>query len=577
MLRLTIALTLGLFLRPAAGAAEDYIPGPDSERHEGVPKGTVTKYEWTSKIYPGTVRDYWIYVPAQYKPEGPAATMVFQDGATFVNETGAFRTTIVFDNLIHKGDLPVIIGVFINPGVVQHAGPQTQGRFNRSYEYDAVGDRYPRFLMEEILPEVARHYTISKDPNDYAIAGSSSGGIAAFNAAWNRPDVFHRVVSFIGSYTNLRGGDTLAARIRKTEPKPLRVFLQDGRNDLDIYSGSWFLGNEEVFSALQYAGYESTFVIGTEGHNAKHGASILPDALRWVWKDYPKPVTKPEAVNDRGVYAILEPGKDWELLGQGYQLTADSAVDKDGSVYFTDARSNRILKIDPAGKITAWKEGSGGAHGIMFGPDGRLYAGQHERKRIVAYTPDGKESVVTEGVQTHHFVVTERNEVYFADAPNHRVWFLDAAGNKRVVLGDIDWPRGVRVSTDQSLLVVNDPHTKWVWSFQIQRDGSLVSGQPFYRLETADDSSESEAGGMTFDTEGFLYVATRLGVQVCDQPGRVLAIINPPRSAGVSDVFFGGPNLQWLYVTDGDNVYRRPVKRRGAVAWNPVKPPQPRL
>ena len=558
-------------------SGEDYVLGPDSQREPGVPRGTITQQTWTSKIYPGTVRDYWIYVPAQYSALKPACVMVFQDGGGMVAETGSWRAPIVFDNLIHKGELPVTIGVFINPGVLLAASPNQQNRYNRSYEYDALGDRYARFLAEEILPEVAKHYSISKDPNDYAIAGASSGGIAALNAAWNRSDVFHRVVSFIGSYTNLRGGDTLAARIRKTEPKPLRVFLQDGRNDQDIYAGNWFLGNEEVFSALQYAGYESTFVVGTEGHNAKHGASILPDALRWVWKDYPKPVAKPERVSDRGVYAILEPGKDWELLGQGYQLTADSAVDKDGSVYFTDARNNRIHKIDAKGKITVWKEGSGGAHGIMSGPDGRLYAGQHDRRRIVAYTPDGKESVVTDGVQTHHLAVTERNEVYFADAPNHRVWFVDATGRKRVVLGDIGWPRGVRVSTDQSLLVVADPHTKWVWSFQIQRDGSLINGQPFYRLETPDDSSESEAGGMTFDTEGFLYVATRLGVQVCDQPGRVVAIINPPRSAGVSDVFFGGPNMHWLYVIDVDNVYRRPVKRRGAVAWNPVKPPQPRL
>ena len=140
----------------------------------------------------------------------------------------------------------------------------------------------------------------------------------------------------------------------------------------------------------------------------------------------------------------------------------------------------------------------------------------------------------------------------------------------------IEWPRGVHVSTDQSLLAVNDPRTKWVWSFQVQHDGSLANGQPFYRLETPDDATGSEAGGMTFDTEGFLYVATPLGVQVCDQPGRVVAILNPPGSAGVSNVLFAGPNMQWLYVTDGDKMYRRPVKRRGA-AWNPVKPPQPRL
>ena len=166
MFRLTLALTISLFLR----AAETYTPGPDSERHPQVPKGTVTKYEWTtSKIYPGTVRDYWVYVPAQYNPRQPARTMVFQDGGTFVNEAGAFRTPVVFDNLIAKGDLPVIIGVFVNPGVVQPGGPQTQGRFNRSYEYDAVGDRYPRFLMEEILPEVGKLYNLSSDPNDLSL------------------------------------------------------------------------------------------------------------------------------------------------------------------------------------------------------------------------------------------------------------------------------------------------------------------------------------------------------------------------------------------------------------------------
>ena len=496
-----------------------------------------------------------------------------------ISETGGWRVPIVFDNLIHKGEMPVTIGVFINPGVLPAASADTQqNRYNRSYEYDGLGDRYAQFLIEEILPEIAKQYNLSKIPSDFAIAGSSSGGIAAFNAAWSRPDVFQRVLSFIGSFTNLRGGDTLASRIRKTEPKPLRVFLQDGRADQDIYSGNWFLGNQEIYSALQYAGYESTFVVGTEGHNSKHGGAILPDALRWAWKDYPKPVLTPVKVSDRGLYSFLEPGKEWELVGAGYHLTADSAIDKVGNVYFTDSTHNRIHKVDPQGKITIWKEDSGGAHGIAFGPDGRLYAGQHDRKRIVAFSPDGTEWVITEGVQTHHLTVTARNQIYFAEAPKHFVWMVDAQGNKRVVHDKINWPKAIHASTDQSLLVVDDPHTKWVWSFQIQADGSLINGQPFYRLETPDETSESEAGGMTFDTEGFLYVATSLGVQICDQPGRVMAIVNPPPGSGeVSDVFFAGPNLQWLYVSDGDKLYRRQVKHRGAGTWNPVKPPQPRL
>ena len=572
-----ISLFLLVFISLSPLGAQEYTLGPDSQRQADVPRGTVTPHTWASKIYPGTTRNYWIYVPAQYKPEKPACVMIFQDGGGMITETGGWRVPIVFDNLIQKGEMPVTIGIFIDPGVLPASATSRQNRYNRSYEYDGLGDRYARFLLEEILPEAARQYSLSKDPDDYAIAGSSSGGIAAFNAAWNRPEAFHRVMSFIGSFTNLRGGDTLASRIRKTEPKPLRVFLQDGRNDQDIYSGNWFLGNQEIYSALQYSGYESTFVIGTEGHNARHGGSILPEALRWLWKDYPKRVGKAERVNDRGVYAILEPGKDWELLGEGYQLTADSTADKDGNIFFTDSRNKRICKIDVNGKISVWKENTGGSHGIMFGADGRLYAGQHDRKRIVAYTPDGKESVLAEGVQTHHLTVTAHNEVYFADAPNHRVWLLDAAGNKRVVTSDINWPRGVRVSSDQSLLVVNDPHTRFVWSFQIQKDGSLAGGQPFYRLEIPDDPSESDAGGMTFDTEGFLYVGTNIGVQVCDQPGRVVAIINPPSSGGVAGVVFGGADMQWLYATDGDRIYRRHVKRRGAVVWDPIKPPQPRL
>jgi enterochelin esterase family protein len=206
--------------------------------------------------------------------------MIFQDGAGYVAEDGRWRVPIVFDNLIHKHEMPVTIGIFINPGVLPARSDAEQARYNRSFEYDALGDRYARFLIEEILPEVGKQYNLSSDPNDRAISGLSSGGICAFTAAWNRPDAFHRVISFIGSYTNLRGGEIYASLIRKTEPKPLRVFLQDGKNDLNLYAGSWYIANQDMASALEYAGYDSTFVVGTEGHNAKHGGAILPDALR---------------------------------------------------------------------------------------------------------------------------------------------------------------------------------------------------------------------------------------------------------------------------------------------------------
>ena len=272
-----------------------------------------------------------------------------------------------------------------------------------------------------------------------------------------------------------------------------------------------------------------------------------------------------EQMPGAGVGSILEP-EDWTLLGQGYQLTADSAVTSDGSVYFTDARKDRILKIDPNGKISVWKDGSGGAHGIAAGPGGRLYAGQHNRKRIVALDRDGKESILAEGVQTHHLAVTERSEVYFADAPNHTVWLLNTAG-KRAVTTEINWPHCLRLSADQSRLFVTDSHTRWVTSFQIQRDGSLASGQHWCRLETRNDSPEVDAGGMTFDAEGFLYAGTSLGVQVFDGTGRLATIIEAPGAGDATDVFFAGPGMKWLYVTDGDKIYRRLSKRRGATMW----------
>ena len=193
-----------------------------------------------------------------------------------------------------------------------------------------------------------------------------------------------------------------------------------------------------------------------------------------------------------------------------------------------------------------------------------MYGGQHDRKRIVAFSNDGAESVVAEGIQTHHLTVTSRNEIYFSEAPAHKIWVVDTAGRKRVVFDGMNWPRALRASADRSTLVAGDARTGWIWSFRIQADGSLIDGRPFCRLETGAGSSDADPGGMVFDSEGFLYVATQIGVQVCDPRGHVIAMIDNPRSEGLSSVFFGGPGLQWLYATEVDKVYRRPVRRHGA-------------
>ena len=268
------------------GDDSDYKPGPDAMPKEGVPKGTVTKHEWKSQIFPGTVRDYWVYVPAQYDGKTPAALMVFQDGGGFVRENGSFRAPTVFDNLIAAGEMPVTIGLFINPGVVPPAKEGQKGRKNRSFEYDTLSDQYARFLMEEMIPEVEKKYKVTKNPDGRGICGNSSGGICAFTAAWERPDAFRKVISHIGSFTNIRGGHVYPALIRKTEKKPLKVFLQEGKNDLDNLHGNWPLSNLQMAKALEFMGYDHTLVMGDGKHSGRHGGAIFPDTMRWTWKGW---------------------------------------------------------------------------------------------------------------------------------------------------------------------------------------------------------------------------------------------------------------------------------------------------
>ncbi len=268
--------------------AEDYQLGPDSKPKAGVPVGEVTKHVWTeSKVFPGTERDYWLYVPAQYDGTEPACVMVFQDGGGYVSLKGHSRVPTVFDNLIHQGEMPITIGIFINPGVVPPALAGAKERRNRSFEYDSLSDQYARFLLDETIPAVAKEYKLVDNPEGRAICGISSGGICAFTAAWERPGAFSKVISYVGSFTNIRGGHVYPALIRKTERKRIRVFLQDGVNDLDNLHGNWPLSNRQMAAALKFAGYDYRFEMGDGGHNGRHGGAILPEMLRWTWRDYP--------------------------------------------------------------------------------------------------------------------------------------------------------------------------------------------------------------------------------------------------------------------------------------------------
>ena len=261
--------------------------GPNSNSHDQIPRGRVTKHIWKSDIYAGTQRNYYLYVPKQYDSSKSSALMVFQDGHTYVDVEGDFRVPIVFDNLIAQGKMPVTIGLFINPG---HDGtlppPETLWRSsNRSIEYDTLSPKYAEFLEREMIPELQKNYRISDDPSMRAICGISSGGICAFTVAWSRPDLFRKVISHIGSFTDIKGGHNYPSIIRQTDPKPIKVLLQDGTGDLDNRFGNWWLANLQMEAALKFKGYDYKFVADTGAHNGVHGGLVLPQSLTWLWSD----------------------------------------------------------------------------------------------------------------------------------------------------------------------------------------------------------------------------------------------------------------------------------------------------
>ncbi len=579
---------------PLTQPQETYPVHPDSQVQPGVPKGEVLKFTFeNSKIFPGTWREYWVYIPAQYKPDSPACVYVNQDGVQW-------EAPIVFDNLIHKKEMPITIGVFVRPGVVKapaytaRTNPNDPkdtnaalDRFNRSYEYDGLGDNYARFIVEEILPEVetkiasdGRAVRLSKSGNDRAIGGSSSGAIAAFTAAWEKPNEFSRVFSTIGTYVGLRGGDRIHTLLRKYEPKPLRIFLQDGANDLNIYGGDWWMANQTMERALTWAGYEVQHVWGEGAHNGKQGTALFPDAMKWLWKDWPNPVkagvSKNQYLND-----LLIPGEGWQLVADGYRFTEGAATNAKGEVFFNDVPNNKTYKIGLDGKVSLFLADNKRCDGQNFGPDGRLYSASVVEQKIVAWDATGKSTVIAEGFKGNDVVVGSNGNVYVTNPGNgtdpSKVWLIKPSGEKSVVDMGLLFPNGIAMSPDQTLLYVDDMRSHWVYSYQIKTDGTLQYKQKYYWLHVPDTDDISQADGMRVDRDGRLYVATKMGIQVCDQPGRVNAILPLPNGR-IANLTFGGENFDTLFALSGDKVYKRKLKVKGAFAWDkPNKPPTPRL
>jgi len=566
-------------LHKSLGADEKFQPHPLALEQADVPKGTLTQMPpWKSKIFEGTTRDWWIYVPAQYKPEKPASVMVFQDGGGYTRNTGNWRVPIVFDNLIATGKMPVTLAIFLNPGAFPTTSPGQKERSNRSFEYDSLGDRYARFLLQEILPEVEKTHPLSHNPADRAICGASSGGACAFTVAWEHPEAFGKVLSTIGSFTNLRSAHHYPSWIRKTEPKPIRVFLQDSSGDLDNPFGNWPLANQQMAAALRYMDYDVRFEYAEGyGHNGNHGGSLFPEALQWLWRSEahtPKDVSKGSIGGDMPLQHLLLNNEPWQLVAENIAFADGPCTDADGNFYYSDMKAPAILRISTDGRTT--KVSDEGASALKFGPDGRLYACQGAKKRLVAINLATQAlEVLAENVQPNDLAVSRSGHIYFTETGKKQVsWIVAKTRELRAADTGITAPNGITLSHDQGTLAVSDYKGDHVWAFHIEPDGSLSAKAPYMTLRTEVDldtpspdgraavfKTASGGDGMTSDRQGRFYVASNLGIQVFDPTGRMCGILSRPQlQKPLTSCALSGQGLQYLYATNGDKIFRRKVQ-----------------
>ena len=553
-------------------AQEEYPIPEDAQVHEGVPQGRVDgPFVCTSKIYPGTIRNYWIYVPASYDAARQTPFMVVQDGA---NLPKSWRLPVVLDNLIFKKDVPSMIGIFIDHGTVPAAAPDAQPRFNRSFEYDALGDRYARFLIEELLPEVRKSYNLTLDPDGSSIAGHSSGAICAFNVAWERPDAFRRVLSSIGTYVGIRGADEFPTLIRKTEPKPLRIFLQDGTGDLNIHAGDWWTANVAMLSALAYSGYEVNHIWGDgSGHNSKHTASILPEALKWLWKDYPAPVRAHQASSRQNIVAHLN---DWQEIA-GVSNVSRLAASATGEMYFYNPAAKGIYKIDSVGRLSEFYRSKEAFQCMMFGRSGNLFAFQPSGKAIVSISAQGVVKTILKDVRCSDLLVTV-DHLYFTETQKNRIGIYSFKDRKVTFTYELKAPTVLSLSAEQTFMNVASLDSRFGYSFKVEADGSLAYAQPYIHFHIPYGQSNALCGGMTVDSQNMLYSTTCLGIQLSDPLGRINFIFSKPGNAELTDLKFGGKEFNWLYVICGGKIFKRKIHAHGVLPWNPpVKTAKPGL
>ncbi|MEM9368300.1 MAG: alpha/beta hydrolase-fold protein [Planctomycetota bacterium] len=551
---------------------------PDAVEKNNVPKGRVVKMPpWTeSKIFPGTTRDWWIYVPAQYSNDEPAALMVFQDGERMQDER-RWRIPIVFDNLIAQGGMPPTIAVFINPGH-EKSRPRRNGKHsNRGLEYDSLGDRYVRFLIGEIIPEVQKQYSISDDPNMRAIGGSSSGGICAFTAAWERPDLFRRVFTSVGSFTHLRGGNVYPALVRKTEPKPLRVCMVDTSGDVDNAFGSWPIANQRMEAALRYMGYDVR-LDWAEGyaHNADYGSMRFGEAMKWLWRDEihePTLDTSDDLRGDLTLLDLLIPNESWQVAIDDLGFADGLCSDQDGNLYFCDMRAPAIIRHNPVdGSQTVIARQS--VSGLEFNSDeSLLYACQGAKNRVISIDPKtGDVTVIAENVKPNDLAVTSEDLILITETAAKQVTLIDPkSGESTVVDTGIVRPNGITLSNDGGTLAVSSSGTDQTWTYRVSQDGTLDAKMPTMPMRLSIDPkgdfrfnepppyvTASRGDGMAVDKRGRYYVTSSVGVQIFDPTGRPCGVLPKiDEDQPLTSCILAGKDHETLFIAHGKRIYKR--------------------
>jgi len=543
-------------------------------------------------FYPGTSHTYSVHIPPGYDGAHTLPVTIFLDRQIFLG--GGIDFPAMIDGLITRHDIPPMLTVFIDAGVddtLPNSGTTPQNRYERAYEYDSITPRYGNFLAERLIPDLARHYKISDNPDDRALVGLSSSAVGAFAAAWNRPDQFHRVISFIGTYVAMKGADTLPALVRRTEPKPLRIFLQDGSNDHmapeepfgAYYAGNWPINNQVMYQDLKFAGYDTKYVEGDGSHDLQQGVEILPDVLRWTWRNYPQPITEheppyidsPSAMLRGAVFSIISASHPWQPVSTQTNIATGPVGDDAGNVFYANTQGQIYRETN--GTISPIGTPHGPISALAVTGDNRLLVAETTRRQIVSLDENGNTShIVGRHITASGIAITRTGGLYITQ-PNGPVLYLSANGQTISTNASLPGASGITLTPDQAMAIVSSRQSRFAWSYQIAPDGTLTHGEPYYRLDTPDDADSSQIATPAVDRNGQVYFATPLGIEICEQNGRAAPILNAPTPDGAQSIALAGPNRAFLYTLSHHTLYRRPIKTRGIGPGETITPPVPPL